>query len=265
MATSPALLTDRSLYPRGQRKVRVPKASELVAGELRRRIVRGEIAEGSSLAPEAELMQHFGVSRPTLREAFRILESERLISVARGARGGARVHLPDISVGANYAGLLLQVRGTTLGDVYEARKVIEPPMANLCATRRTAAQLRALELCVDRENEAIDADPEGVPYFAAQFHQLVVDGSGNTTMAVLAGMLASIFEKHLAVEMGAKRSLEERKADNRKAVRGHRKLISLIAAKDGPGAEEFWKRHMDVAGQMLLRDYGKTTVLDLFT
>lgn len=248
-----------------QRKVRVPKAAELVSGELRRQIVRGEIAEGDSLASEGELMKRFGVSRPTLREAFRILESEKLISVARGARGGARVHLPDISVAANYAGLLLQVRGATLGDVYEARKVIEPPMARACALNRSAEHLADLYRCVGLEEAAIEDDPDAVPFYVTHFHQLVIDGSGNVTLAVLAGMLNSIFEKHLAIEMGAKRSREERKADNRKAVRGHKKALALIEAKDGPAAETFWRKHMDVAGQLLLRDLGPTTVVELFT
>ena len=69
-------------------KVRVPKVAELVADQIRRRIVRGHLEEGEALLPESELMAEFGVSRPTLREAFRILESESLITVTRGSRGG---------------------------------------------------------------------------------------------------------------------------------------------------------------------------------
>ena len=72
-------------------RVRVPKTAELVAGQIRRQIIRGDIEEGDALLPESELMSQFGVSRPTLREAFRILESESLITVTRGARGGARL------------------------------------------------------------------------------------------------------------------------------------------------------------------------------
>src|SRR5690349_4407942 len=83
--------------------VRVPKSAELVAQSLRLRIVRGELREGDGLPPENVLMQQFGVSRPTLREAFRILESEQLITVHRGARGGGRVHAPNGDVAARYA------------------------------------------------------------------------------------------------------------------------------------------------------------------
>jgi DNA-binding FadR family transcriptional regulator len=66
--------------------IRVPKAAELVAAKIRRQIVNGELAEGTALPPEAELVSRYGVSRPTLQEAFRILESELLIE--RGKNRG---------------------------------------------------------------------------------------------------------------------------------------------------------------------------------
>src|SRR5215213_3912271 len=118
-------MNDRARLAEVASPVRVPKTAELVASHLRRQIVRGELKEGDALPPESALMEHFGVSRPTLREAFRVLESEALISVRRGARGGARVHAPDGDVAARYAGLVLQFRGATLEDVYGARKAIE--------------------------------------------------------------------------------------------------------------------------------------------
>ena len=80
--------------------VKVPKTAELVATQLRNQIIRGELREGDALPPESTLMEQFAVSRPTLREAFRVLESEALISVRRGARGGARVHAPNGDVAA---------------------------------------------------------------------------------------------------------------------------------------------------------------------
>src|SRR5947208_1536000 len=119
------------------RAVRVPKTAELVAAELRRQIVRGELKAGDALPPETNLMEQFGVSRPTLREAFRVLESEALITVRRGSRGGARIEVPTGDVAARHAGLLLQVRGTTLGDVYRARMIVEPPAAGMLAGRKS--------------------------------------------------------------------------------------------------------------------------------
>src|SRR5215218_6683547 len=117
--------------------VRAPKTAELIATHIRRQIVRGELKEGDTLPPEVRLMEQFGVSRPTLREAFRILETESLISVRRGSRGGAQVMAPDLSVAARYVGLLLQLQGATIVDVYEARMVLEPVCARLLAECRT--------------------------------------------------------------------------------------------------------------------------------
>ena len=67
-------------YPRvpgGQvgQLVRAPKTSELIAAQLRRQIVRRAVKAGEKLPPETRLMEQFGVSRPTIREAFRILET----------------------------------------------------------------------------------------------------------------------------------------------------------------------------------------------
>ena len=111
----------------GQQLVRAPKTAELIASLYRRQIVRGELNPGDTLPSEQHLMTQFGVSRPTLREAFRILEAEDLISVKRGSRGGARVTQPSLAVAARYVGLLLQVQDTTIADVYEARMVLERP------------------------------------------------------------------------------------------------------------------------------------------
>jgi len=103
-------------YAAGQ-LVRAPKTAELIASLYRRQIVRGELRPGDTLPSEQHLMTQFGVSRPTLREAFRILEAEDLISVKRGSRGGARVTQPSLAVAARYVGLLLQVQDTTIADV----------------------------------------------------------------------------------------------------------------------------------------------------
>lgn len=78
--------------------VQMPKAAEVVAADVRRRIVRGELRADDALPPETELMSQFGISRPTLREALRILEAEGLVAIRRGARGGARVQAPSPEV-----------------------------------------------------------------------------------------------------------------------------------------------------------------------
>ena len=89
-------------------------------------LARGELTDGEWLPTEPELMTQFGVSRPTLREAFRLLEADSLVTIRRGPPGGARVTVPGPEASAAQFGMLLTLTGTTLTDVYEARAVIEP-------------------------------------------------------------------------------------------------------------------------------------------
>src|SRR3954465_11681703 len=139
-------------------RLRVPKMAELVAGELRRQIVSRDPAGGDALASEADLMTRFGISRPTLREAFRVLESEGLIGVRRGAHGGARVRTPSDDAAARYAGLVLEYRGATLSDVYAPRNIVEPPCAAMLARRPTRAQLDELGAQLELTRASLD-DP----------------------------------------------------------------------------------------------------------
>lgn len=75
--------------------VHVPKAAVLVADALRDRILRRELVPGDRLPSEPLLMSQYGVSRPTLREALRLLEAAELLEVRRGARGGGVIRTPS--------------------------------------------------------------------------------------------------------------------------------------------------------------------------
>jgi DNA-binding FadR family transcriptional regulator len=262
--------------------VRAPKTAELIATLYRRRIVRGELRPGDTLPSEQQLMEQFGVSRPTLREAFRILEAEDLISVKRGSRGGARVTQPSLSVAARYVGLLLQVQGTTIADVYEARMVLEPACARLLARRRTKQDLADLNECIEELRGAVEAGhPEtGQPGAAqitapepalwsrqaARFHELIMQRSGSKTLAVQGGVLQDIVATHLALALSRDRARDDELANFRRNVRSYEKLVVLVEERDGPGAEQHWRAHMEAAGQRLLReDLQSRSVVDLFS
>jgi GntR family transcriptional regulator, transcriptional repressor for pyruvate dehydrogenase complex len=248
--------------------VRAPKTAELIATLYRRQIVRGELRPGDTLPSEQQLMEQFGVSRPTLREAFRILEAEDLISVKRGSRGGARVTQPSLSVAARYVGLLLQVQGTTIADVYEARMVLEPACARLLA---------GLNACIDELRGAVEAGHPGAAQpsapepalwssQAARFHELIMQRSGSNTLAVQGGVLQDIVATHLALALSRDHARDDELANFRRNVRSYQKLVVLVDERDGPGAEQHWRAHMEAAGQRLLReDLQSRPVVDLFS
>ena len=251
------------------RSLRAAKTSELIASYLRGKIVRGELAEGESLPSEQALLEQFAVSRPTLREAFRILEAESLIVIRRGARG-ARILAPDARVAARYVGLLLQVTNTTLADVYAARSVIEPAAAARLATRRTEEDLTALTHVVDGLEAAIEAGDPGIDLAGwsratTGFHALVLERAGNNTLAIQSSVLDEVVATHLAVAAHRPANRTTTLREFGALVRSYRRLIELLEARDAEGAERHWRAHMEAAGRSLLRDgLDSTTVLDLF-
>jgi GntR family transcriptional regulator, transcriptional repressor for pyruvate dehydrogenase complex len=243
-------------------RVRVPKMAELVAGDLRRRILRGELVENDALPSESALMERFGVSRPTLREAFRVLESESLISVRRGAHGGARVHLPNADVAARQTALVLEHRGVSMQDVYEARGVIEPGCVALLAKNRTAANLRDLRDALDR-SRAVAEDPVKQMAEQTHFHGLIVDMAGNETLSVLSGMLRHIIDvahmAHVASDAGTPSGQEALQ----KGFAAHERIVELIEAKNVERAERLWRKHLLAADDYLLEGFRTLTVYDL--
>jgi len=250
--------------------VRAPKTGELIATHLRRQIVRGELRPGETLPAESQLMQQYGVSRPTLREAFRILEAESLISVRRGSRGGARVVAPDASVAARYVGLLLQIGGATINDVYEARMISEPPCARLLALNRTDDDLARLTAVVDQLKAEVAArepfipDPHTWSRLTYRFHELILEGCGNKTMAIQGAVLQDIVATHLRTKI-AQRDDNDTAERFARVIRSYTKLISHVKAGNAAAAEKHWRTHMENAAQYLLKDDLKTKpVVDLF-
>jgi DNA-binding FadR family transcriptional regulator len=252
------------------RILRAPKTAELIAADLRRQIVRGRLTSGQTLPPEVALMAQYGVSRPTLREAFRILEAEALISVRRGSRGGAQVMTPDLSVAARYVGLLLQIQGTPVDDIYEARMMVEPYCARLLARRRTRQDLQDLKSCRDELRRLVDAatnrpDPAQWSESTGRFHQLVVQRCGNRTMALQCEVLADIVATHLQLRVAQAFGEVEPPSWFSRTLRVYDKLIELVEARDGDAAEAHWRRHMEMAAKVLFpNDSRSRPVVELF-
>ena len=228
-------------------RIHVPKTSEIVADKIRAQVIRGELNEGEALPPEGQLMESLGISRPTLREAFRILEAEGLISVVRGSRTGAKVHKPAVELVSRYAGYVLESQGTTIADLYQARLAIEPTVVRWLATakgqtpgmatvKRVLANLSDLH-SRDLYDEFIDS--------VALFHQLLVEATGNKTLSFMNRMLLNLARKHQNdFQRRHPRSHEDRMKSTRAGLRSYEKLVSLIEAGKVEEAVAHWRLHL---------------------
>jgi GntR family transcriptional regulator, transcriptional repressor for pyruvate dehydrogenase complex len=239
--------------------LREPKMGDRVAKVLRRMFIRGEITEGTMLPPESELMNRFGVSRPTLREALRVLESESLIEMQRGVRGGARATRPRRETLARYAGLVLEYEGVTVKDVYDARVALETPIVEQLARDRSPQVIAELEQIVEREAQ-LKPSSETVDQLT-DFHAAIARLSGNSTLQMVSAMLHHIIEK-------ANRSLQPTKSARdeqavRRSAKTHRMVLEMIKAGDAEKAGELWKRHLQKAEGFVLSGPELSTVVDL--
>lgn len=240
--------------------IRSPKTAELVAGTLRRMVVDGQLKDGDFLPNEAELMAHFGVSRPTLREAVRVLESERLVEVRRGSRTGARVRVPGPEVVARPAGLLLELSGATIADLLTAKAGIEPLAVRLLAEAGSTEALDELDAMLD----AIVAEGDQSARLAettGAFHLRAVQLSGNATLAIVAGMLHEITVRHMAFVFKEQRPVS--KSDYDKLIRSYRRLMQFLRDGDAESAESHWRKHLDVSRELMLKGLESVAVRDV--
>ena len=241
---------------------------QLIADELRASIARGELSEGETLGREPELIERFGVSRPSLREALRILEAEGLITVVRGLRGRVIVHEPNERMTARTAALLLNARNVSLADVFDARAQLEPLAARTIASLRgrdrqpIVAELRAW---IDEEEAAIQ-DPEVFGIANARFHERLIALAGNQTLAIVAEMLNEVVARAVTAVSNVDDSARSL-ATRRRGLRSQRRLVDLLDTGVAAAAEEHWRAHMTVVGRVMLGQDASSVVdlLDHYT
>lgn len=231
----------------GQRRFTSPRIAQTVADELRRQIIDGELADGDLLPPQAVLVERFNVSLMALREALRILETEGLVSVRRGNRGGAMVHAPAKSSAAYMLALVLQSKDAQLSDLATALQEFEPICAGLCAQRDDRDENLVPQL--EQLNTAMAENLGDGPTFTElgrQFHDLIVRGCGNHTVVAVVGSLEELWsgrERQWAARSSATGhypTMRERQA----VLKTHRAITDAIQSGNEKRAKEIAARHL---------------------
>ena len=233
--------------PEARRRLSARRTAEIVADELRRQIIDGELNDGDLLPRQEVLVEQFNVSLVSLREALRILETEGLVSVRRGNRGGAVVHAPAKASAAYMLGLLLQSDYVPLADLGTALQELDPMCAALAAKRPDRGETLIPKLKELNESMAEHID-DGAHFteIGGQFHDEIVRGCGNHTMIAVVGSLETLWSSHLqwwADETSARGEYPE-VSKRRIALTIHTKITDAIAAGDADRARKLSARHL---------------------
>jgi GntR family transcriptional repressor for pyruvate dehydrogenase complex len=217
--------------------MQVPKASDVLADDLRERILRSEFPEGTALPPERELVAQTRMSRTTVREALRILEVQGLVTIRTGRAGGAFVQRPGGQSVANSVNLVIRGHQIRIAALHETREAMEPSCAELAARYRTEDDLDRLEAA----NAAMTTDDQPLADFLqanVDWHMAVATAGHNE---LLSGFMMALSEAiYAATDNEAFIDVKVRHA----TVTAHRGITAAIRKGDPTAAARKMRSHV---------------------
>jgi len=218
-------------------RIRVPKSYDILAEQLREKILSGDVAAGSHLPSERELVGQTGLSRGSIREALRKLEAEGLVRTRPGRQGGNIATLPGQEAVSRLFGLFIRGRRVQFRSLLETQLAVEPTLARLAALNRTDKELKGLQ--------AITADAEAAlndrPRFLAEnvrWHNAVATASTNELLAAFMLSISRAMHDATAVDNFATLKIRQQ------SLADHQKILAAIAACDGDAAYRRMERHI---------------------
>jgi len=208
------------------------------------------------------MIDRFGVSRGTLREALRILESEGLVQVSRGAKGGAVVLDPETESIAVQVGTYLQLQTARLEDLFAARVIYEPAAARAIAERRDQAVLAALAQCVAAQEFCVH-DMALYRSHEDEFRKVMLSNCGNPVLSLMGGVIDTVFKRHIdQLSEGAVRQVSEHMQEG---VRAKRRIVDFMGKGDGEAAERAWRIYIQTFWDRFVAALGPDATLKYYT
>jgi len=207
------------------------KTAEVVARKIVSDIAAKDVKPNEPLDNESAMLGRYGVSRGTLREALRILESQGVLTLKSGPGGGPVVAQPEAEALGRVLALQMQIHGFTYAELAEAYITLEPLLAE-AAARRVDVDADA-----DAMVEGGNADP-GEDSAQKEFHYWVHWKADSQVLSLLAGAVGSVMSHHLRLHVDIDRLTMESDTD-------HREIRERIRAGDAAGARASMTAHVE--------------------
>jgi GntR family transcriptional regulator, transcriptional repressor for pyruvate dehydrogenase complex len=223
------------------------KTATLLALRIVGEITDQELAPGTRLPAERDMLREYGVARGSLREALRFLEMEGVLTIKPGPGGGPTVSAPDHETLASTFALLLQFAGARFGTILEVRQLVEPAIAAIAAERATPEQLDEIRELLEEMERHLD-DEGGFLERNERFHDLIAWASGNPLFGYLISSLGWITD---GAVLGVGYSREQLAA----VQRAHQRVFDALASGDAERARGAMERHLREFANHLERRY----------
>jgi DNA-binding FadR family transcriptional regulator len=216
--------------------IKQPKLAEIIAAKVREQIRTGILQIGTRLPPERDLIELFGVSRGTMREAMTLLGAQGFVDIRTGRNGGAYVTQPSVDNLVNSLDVLLSVHSTPTWQLLEARAYVEPIATKLACERASEEDLVRIQRSVDGMREALEAsDDEAFRRHTVAFHVLIAEASHNELIRTLTVITQElIFSKER----------ERLSSDPKGTIAAHERILELLRSRDKTKASNAMQRHV---------------------
>jgi DNA-binding FadR family transcriptional regulator len=240
MATSPE-------RPRAQYRRSTSGASEDIAVQIRRWLDEQRLQPGERIGTEQEMADEFGVSRPTLREALRLLSASHLIRVGRGRTGGVFVaSTPSEGMSKNVSesiSLMLAAQSISMDELVDARLSLEVPIAGRAAVNADDDAIARLEAAIEA---AVGHQPGTPPFNAADgsFHQILAEAAGNDLLRALTAWILEVLQPTLVAHIAAQ-------VDAEAILSQHRAILRAVRRHQRSAAEKAMQAHIEYLAGVL--------------
>lgn len=219
------------------RIVRVSRASQDVVQQIKTHIFEGSLAPGVRLPSEKQLAEQFGLSRITVRDAMRVLESQGLITIRVGAGGGAFVANPNLDSANELLTDLLRLQRASIRELVEARLVIETSILAFAAERATREDLAAMQLAIDDARTGRASGDSHFTVHSVDFHVALAKAAKNPVLFFTVNSFRALFyevlEKLIPDDQMAQR-----------AIADHQKILDAITDHDAERAQQLMREHL---------------------
>ncbi|MER6956315.1 MULTISPECIES: FCD domain-containing protein [unclassified Streptomyces] len=218
----------------------VDKLAAQTARRIEATVIRQGWPVGESLGSEVDLREHLGVSRAVLREAVRLVEHHQVARMRRGPNGGLIVCAPDAGPATRAMVIYLEYVGTSVTDLLEARRLLEPIAAGLAADRVTEEGIATLRATLDAELAHRD-DPS--VHSQDPLHPVLGQLSGNPVLHLFIDVLTRLTARY--AHTSRRVSKAEMHAAKDISHRAHRAVVDAVIADDGARAQTELTAHLE--------------------
>ena len=215
---------------------RTRRTFEVIGDQIREQVRSGAIKSGDKLPPERTLAEQFGASRNAVREALRALENAGLISLHKGAHGGAFITDGDPEAIAQSIDDLLHLSGVQLTDITDARLLIETAIVKAAVARATEADFKRMQENITAvEDLTRKGDMDAKTELNIGFHVLLGECTGNPVLILLMRVLMDLLRQvHRPISA----------EDTAGVVASRRRFLARLRSRDAAGAAEEMSKHL---------------------